>query len=242
MFEQQRRIEYSQLAPDRTVGAPDVLRMLQDIAVAHTTSCGYSLEKLTEMKRAWLLLSTHIRFDRPIIQSSDITITTWTYDFARAFGPRAFSIFDAKSGEKFASAATLWTFVDIDSGRPKEIPEEILLLYGNDPPSDIPYIRRAPNYEAEEHFADFRVLKRDLDSNHHVNNVKYVEYAMEALPDDCAISEIEVYYKRPAYLGEVISLFWQETENGRYQMEIKNQSGEVCTYVQFTTKRKADTL
>lgn len=242
MFSQTRRIEYSQLAPDKTVSIPDMLRFLQDTAVAHTTVCGYPLEKLAELRRAWILLSTHIVFKKPILFPAEVTVKTWTYAFARAFGPRAFILENPETGEKYAEAATFWTYVDSETGRPKEIPADAAAVYGDDGPSEISYIRRAPDFEAKEHFADFRVLKRDLDSNHHVNNAKYVEYALEAIPADMRITEMEIYYRHSAFLGETISLYSERDADGRILANIKNESGEICTYIQFTGEQKADTI
>ncbi|MBQ7032136.1 MAG: hypothetical protein IJN25_00515 [Clostridia bacterium] len=238
MFSQTRRIEYSHLAPDKMVSIPDMLRFMQDTAVAHTTACGYSLEKLSSLKRAWLLLSTHIIFNKPISFPADVKVTTWTYDFARSFGPRAFVISNPGTAEKYAEAATFWAYVDSETGVPKELPKDSAEVYGDDGASSVSYIRRAPCFEAKEHFVDFSVLKRDLDSNHHMNNVKYIEYALEAISDDLQILEIEIYYRHSAFWGEKISLFTEWEDESHIILNIKNKVQETCTYVRFTVRKR----
>jgi len=241
MFNQLRRIEYSQLAPDKTVTIPDMLRFLQDIAVAHTTACGYPLEKLEGLNRAWILLSTHLVLRKPISFPADIQIQTWTFDFSKVSGPRAFVIKDCESGEEYASACSMWTFVDTESGSPKQILDDIISVYGNGPTAPVSYIRRSPSFDSCNHFKDFQILKRDLDSNFHVNNVKYIEYALETVTDNFLVKEVEVFYRHPVYLGETISLFTDKNEDGDILVNIKNQAGETCTYVKFVVEKKADT-
>ncbi len=242
MYEQVRRIEYSNLSPEKSVSVSEILRFLQDIAVAHTTACGYSLQLLSEMKRAWILLSTHIKFKKSIKFPSDIKIKTWTYDFARAFGPRAFVITDYETGEEYASASAMWTFVDTETGRLKEIPKDILECFGTGITPEVEYIRRSANHEAKNHYADYRVLKRDLDSNFHVNNVKYVEYAMEAIEESTLVKEIEIYYRHPTYLGDKLSLYIDKNENDEVIMNFRTESGETCTYVKFIVETKASVI
>ncbi len=232
IFEQNRAIYYSQLAPNKSVSRANIVQFFQDIAVSHTTESGYSLEKLADLNRAWILLSMHVRFSAPIPLYAKIRIKTWTYEFARACGPRAYQIEDTESGKIYASAAAMWTYIDTQTGRPKEIPQEMLSYFGNGDAPDITYLRRAPDFVANNHIADFKILKRDLDSNGHMNNVKYLEYAEEVLPDDAAIKEIEIFYKHPVFLGEKISLY-SERKGENLNLILKNHEGTNCAYIKF---------
>ncbi len=235
MFELKRQISYSQLSPDKTVSPTEYLRIFQDAAVAHTNACGYSLEKLSDLNRAWILLSTHLKLENPLYLDEEIIIKTWTYDFTRVSGPRAFIVESAKSGMVYASAVAMWAFVDTETGRPKEIPKDMLEKFGNGKSLLLPYIRRAPKFDTEIHIGDFNVLKRDLDSNGHMNNVRYVEYAMEAVPLDAEISELEVFYKHSTFYQDKISLHSKQDERTIFN-EFKTKDGETCTYIRFILK------
>ena len=233
IFEETRHVSYSLLSPDKTVSAADILRLCQDSAVSHTAACGYPLDRLIALRRAWLVLSMHVRFIKPITLSRNLCIQTWPFSFSRVSCPRAFRIMDADTKEIYAEATSLWTYVNTETGRPAEIPEDIIEKYGEGEAPALSYIRRAPQYEAVDHVADFRVLKRDLDTNMHMNNVKYLEYAEEAVPEGETVSEIEIYYKHPALYGEVLSLHASRDEEGNTITELKKQDGETCTYVKF---------
>ena len=237
IFEEIRHVSYSHISTNKTVGAADILRFCQDSAVSHTAACGYPLERLISLQRAWLVLSMHVRFVKPIALSKDIRVRTWPFSFSRVLGPRAFCIEDAETKEVYVEATSLWAYTDTESGRPAEIPQEMITEFseGEEPP--LSYIRRVPNYEATEHIADFRVLKRDLDTNIHMNNVKYLEYAEEALPLGTTVSEIEIFYKQQAKYGDILSLYASEDAEGNVLTYLKNQNGEICTYIKFIPEK-----
>ncbi len=237
IFEEIRHVSYSHISANKTVGAAEILRFCQDGAVSHTAVCGYPLERLISLHRAWLVLSMHVRFAKPIALSKNLCVLTWPFSFSRVLGPRAFRIEDADSKEVYVEATSLWAYTDTETGRPSEIPEEMIQGFSEGEVPALSYIRRAPNYEATEHIADFRVLKRDLDTNIHMNNVKYLEYAEEALPPETVVSEIEIFYKHQARYGDVLSLYASKDEEGNILTHLKNQNGEICTYIKFIPEK-----
>lgn len=233
LFEQNREFFYSQLDETKKVSYETILQFFQDIAVSHTNKSGFTLEKLSMLKKAWILLSMHVRFIRPIKLDSKIKIKTWTYDFSRVCGSRAYEILDKNSDEIFALASAMWTYIDIESGRPAEIPSEMISYFGNEAAPDINYLRRAPSFSKDFHVLDFSVLKRDLDSNNHMNNVKYLGYALEALPEKSVVSEAEVFYKYPLYYKDKVSVYAENTTENTVLLTFENQDEKDCAYIKF---------
>ncbi len=70
----------------------------------------------------------------------------------------------------------------------------------------------------------FHVRMHDLDLNHHVNNIYYVEWAIESLPMDivqnCRIARIEVAYRGQAVYGDEILSQAQMTSEGNESIVI----------------------
>ena len=57
-----------------------------------------------------------------------------------------------------------------------------------------------------EHSTTFAVRRSDLDRVGHANNVRFVEWMLEGLPDDAGLREVEVLYRSEAVYGdEVVS-------------------------------------
>lgn len=74
---------------------------------------------------------------------------------------------------------------------------------------------------------DYTVQRRDIDTNHHVNNLYYLDYAYEALPLEVfknnKFSNVEIMYKHQATLGDTLSLFCAHTSNNEYIISIKDK-------------------
>jgi acyl-ACP thioesterase len=71
------------------------------------------------------------------------------------------------------------------------------------------------------------VGRHDIDTNRHVNNIHYLDYALEALPEDVAEAPpqtLEVVYRRQILLGTPIRCLYSKTPDGRHQVEVR--SGE----------------
>lgn len=233
LFEQKREIYYSQLDVNKNVSGESVLQFFQDIAVAHTSKSGYTLEKLSGLEKAWILLSMHVKFTKPITLDSEIKINTWTYDFARVCGPRAYQVVDVHTNEEYALASAMWTYVDTKTGRPCEIPSDMISFFGNGEAPDISYLRRAPSFSSDKLVFDFTVLKRDLDSNGHMNNVKYFSYALEALPENTKVLETEIFYKHSIFGGENIEVYAENITEDTVALTFKNKEGTPCAYIKL---------
>ena len=71
--------------------------------------------------------------------------------------------------------------------------------------------------------------RRDIDTNHHVNNIHYLDYALEALPEEVLAhlpSTLEVSYRRQILLGTPIRCLYSLTGDGRHQVEIQSGEGD----------------
>ena len=82
-------------------------------------------------------------------------------------------------------------------------------------------IRPAAEYEDREAFP---VRKYHIDTNEHVNNCQYVQFAMELLPKDQVIHQVRVGYKKSAVLGDVIYPKYAK-ETDRTVIELCDEKG-----------------
>ncbi len=49
-----------------------------------------------------------------------------------------------------------------------------------------------------ENIYKYTAVRRDIDANHHVNNVNYLEFAYDALPEKINLNfeNLEIFYKK----------------------------------------------
>ena len=75
---------------------------------------------------------------------------------------------------------------------------------------------------------NYTVQRRDIDTNNHVNNLYYLDYAIEALPKDIyektQFSNVEIMYKHEAKLGETLSIYYT-MESNEHIVIIKDEKG-----------------
>ena len=72
--------------------------------------------------------------------------------------------------------------------------------------------------------------KRDIDTNNHVNNLYYLDYALEALPEEVynkfKFPNVEIMYKHEAKLGDTLSIFYSEIEKNSFVITVKDKEGK----------------
>ena len=104
-----------------------------------------------------------------------------------------------------AYASSLWILMDLKTGKPIRIPEEISANYEPEPAIEMNDRRRKIKLP-EEVTVDKPVVVSPffLDSNHHVNNGKYLMVAMGYLPQDLQIRDFYIEYRDQAHLGDLL--------------------------------------
>jgi medium-chain acyl-[acyl-carrier-protein] hydrolase len=193
---------------------------LQETAGNHVRDLGISIESLNSQGLTWILSRFHIRVHRYPLWREHIRIETWPSDVYSFYALRDFNIFDEEN-LLLVSASTLWLILDIKTRHPIRIPDHIVAMRVTDreralhDPFDT--IWRPQQVTMKKRFS---VRLSDLDMNQHVNNVRYVEWAVETVPQEIwqthKLMEIEVSFRAECVYGDmVISQSDQSEEDGQ---------------------------
>ncbi len=127
------KVEVAASAIDANGHANNVefLRWMQDAATSHSDAVG-----CTTATRAagasWVVRSHHIEYLRPAFAGDGIEVRTWVANFRRVLSLRKYEFVRQGDGTVLARGETDWVFVDVLSGRPRSIPQEIQVLFGID--------------------------------------------------------------------------------------------------------------
>ena len=97
---------------------------MQEVATAHSAANGWPMERYLETGAAWVVRSHFIEYLRPAFAGDALEIQTWASSLALREVTRKYRFLRAR--QLLARAETKWVYVDIKSGRPKRIPEELL--------------------------------------------------------------------------------------------------------------------
>ncbi len=182
-----------------------LLNYLQDAAGDHAALLGFSITELLKKNQTWLLSRYHVKVLCYPSYGDKVTVSTWPSATQGVFALRDFELADER-GKVFLAATSSWILLDLGKKQPIRLNESF--------PGRMVLERRAldddfkpfPQLRQPEVELTFPVLRKDLDFNRHVNNAVYVQWALEAVPEDISNSmlpsDVEVSYRAEAFSGE----------------------------------------
>lgn len=101
------------------------LKWMQDVAVAHSTAQGWSMQRYAAEGMGWVVRSHTITYKRPAFLGEVLTTCTWIAGFSPRMSPRKYLFWRAADRCVLAEAETMWVFVDLKTGRPTKVPDEL---------------------------------------------------------------------------------------------------------------------
>ena len=108
---------------------------MQEVATAHSAANGWPMERYLQTGAAWVVRSFFIEYLRPAFAGDQVEIFTWAASLALREVTRKYAF--RRVDQLLARAETKWVYVDIKSGRPKRIPEELLASFEAVPNDDV---------------------------------------------------------------------------------------------------------
>lgn len=233
MYTYEMNAGYSVMDESLCMTVPAILDCFQDAAIFESENGRINVEYLYSRHIAWILSSWQIVIDRRPRLNERIKIATAPYDFTNYVGFRNFSVW-GEDGALIVRAASVWTLIDTEKLCPVRLTQELQEGYEFEPKLEMKYAPRKIALLGEAQVQDqFRVRKFQIDSNKHMNNVEYVRYAMETLPEDAAFRELRVEYKKAALYGDEVTVAVLQAQ-GKHQVVLQDQEGAVYAVVEFT--------
>lgn len=237
MYSYWETVRYSAVDKNGKLRIPDIVNYLQDCCTMQSEKLGVGLLHLQEVKKGWLLKYWQIDFLEEAGLGEELEIGTWAYDARGINGYRNFLIQTA--GKKpLVKANSVWVFVDVESGMPVRITPEDVEIYGHEPKLEMEYTNRKIKLGTDgEKKEAFPIRKYHIDTNGHVNNCWYIQFAMEYLPDSVydgkqRITRLRAEYKKSAVYGDKIYPVVYPEENG-ITISLNDEKEESYAVIQF---------
>lgn len=101
------------------------LKWMQDVAVAHSAAQGWSMERYVAEQSGWVVRSHTITYKRPAFLGESIVAATWIAGFSPRSSPRRYLFWRPADQAVLAEAETMWVFVNLATGRPMKVPDEL---------------------------------------------------------------------------------------------------------------------
>lgn len=221
-----------------------MLALLEETAADHCYSINHSLFDLVKKNVGWVLVSGVFQMDRYPRYKEKITIRTWLSNYSTIKGYRENLIFD-ENQNIIGRAKGLWVFFDIENRKPIPIFNDIKekWSYFNEESLTKNIKKKIDSIDCANHAKQFRVHKFDTDMNKHVNNIRYLQWVIESIPEDIVdnyfLYEIDGRFIAEAQYGDtVLSLTNKDLNENSFVHTIKIEGSDtVCATAKTVWKK-----
>ncbi len=215
--------------PNRSARLTTLANYFQEIAYIHAGRLEVGYTDLANNNAAWILSRMRIRIKKYPVWDDELVVETWPHGIEKIFALRDFRMRD-KQEDVIAEGSTCWLMVDTKSHRPLRISEDFIHVETRtdsvfdtmpgkiDLPGDM-----HPVYSRQVRYSDLDVVG-------HVNNVKFIEWATDALDETLQLSggilDFTINYIAEARPGNEAVIFVSEPLDGKYFLQGKSSDGK----------------
>lgn len=228
VFTYNYKIKYSDVGPDNSLTLRALVETLQEAAIGHSEQAGYGVNNIEKTHVAWLLLDWKVQILSYPHSNSSITIKTWPRSFDKLYSYRDFEVYD-EDYNLIAIASSKWFAIDTENKKIRKLTPEITEAYGDSVTKSVfeePFKEKMTVPQNLKLNFNYTIQRRDIDTNGHVNNINYINFALETLDEDIfnntTFNNLEIVYKKEIKLKEDINCYYTFDDN-KHIITIKNE-------------------
>ncbi len=213
--------------PEQSMPVGEVFDRCIEVATDHANALGVGYDDLKRHGQSWVLSRVAIEMNRYPRVNETYSVETWVDSFNRAFSERYFRIYDS-AGQEIGNARSTWVAIDVEKRTLADISRFDSLkdsLVVSRQCLVKPCGRHRVLVGEDLEFSHHTFAYSDLDSNRHVNTVRYVELLMDRWPlefhDTHRVERIEVSFMKECRYGETAELALRKAEEGASELEFR---------------------
>ncbi|XP_022881952.1 palmitoyl-acyl carrier protein thioesterase, chloroplastic-like [Olea europaea var. sylvestris] len=213
-------IRSNEVGPDKTATIESILNLLQETALNHVWMSGLlgdgfgATHGMMRNNLIWVVSRMQVQVDHYPIWGEVMEIDTWVGSSGKNGMRRDWLLGSKATGVVFARATSTWVMMNQRTRRLSKMPDEVRAEISpwfidkqaikEESPEKIDKLDDNARYVN----SDLKPKRSDLDMNHHVNNVKYVRWMLEAIPDEFLenhqLTNITLEYRRECGSSDVV--------------------------------------
>ncbi|CAI5468488.1 unnamed protein product [Closterium sp. Yama58-4] len=213
----------------KTASIETIANLLQEVGTNHAHSVGFSKDGLATtpgMLRhnlIWATTRIHIEMYKYPTWGDVVEIDTWCQLESNILTRRDWIIRLSNSGDVIGRGTSSWVMMNSKTRRlariPSDVWEEIIVHCPNPslyalPPDAVDKLPKLK--EPADHSKSSLCARRsDLDMNQHVNNVTYIAWMLESLPQDLVdsseLAQISIEYRRECSQNDMVETLASHT-------------------------------
>ena len=232
VFNYDYTVKYFDIGKNNKLTLKSLVAIMQEAAGGHSDTAGYGLNDIPKTHFTWLLLSWKVEmFSHPQVNEV-LHIKTWPRKLEKFYCYRDFEVFDSKEN-LVAIASSKWVAFDLDNKKIMKVDPSIIDAYGGNVDKSVfinPFEEKISVPENLKLNFEYEIQRRDIDTNGHVNNSYYIDFALETLDDEIynqnEFNNLEIFYKKEIKYQEKIHCYYS-FENNQHIITIKSQDDSI---------------
>lgn len=222
-----------------------ILNYLWDIFISQEHYLGETKEEFIKDKCVWIILKYDIDIYKYPKYKEIITVETKVLGSKKFYLYRE-SVIKNYKGEIICKAFYILISIDFYKRSPVKILQNKIELYKIDKELEtIPILDDISKIDKEDYKKSYRIRYSDIDTNGHVNNVRYMEMAIDTLPRDILneyrLYNIKVLFKKESNDKDILHISSEliyDNEDIITIHYIKNNNKKILTKLQYLWKKK----
>lgn len=232
------------------------LQMLNTTSMYHTVSLGLAPDYMEKRGMVWVLYSWKIKLLHGDYYAKKLHFTTFALFHKDIYSHRYFLVKDDE-GMVVGYAVSVWIVIDFEKRKMVKVPEDVQNVYYSQFDSDlteeqafiVEHLSTAPlkkrKVQVYTHEKEIELRFHDIDSNGHVNNTVYMEWAMESLTTEKeenfllqhVVEDLAIVYKKEKMPGGKVFIR-SVLEDLQSYHEIYDEDGCLLTLVELKWKKR----
>ncbi|XP_073318089.1 oleoyl-acyl carrier protein thioesterase 1, chloroplastic-like [Primulina huaijiensis] len=235
---------------NKTATVETIANLLQEIGCNHAQSVGFSTDgfattlSMRQLHLIWVTARMHIEIYKYPAWSDVIEIETWCQSEGRIGTRRDWILKNYASGEVIGRGTSKWLMMNQDTRKLQKVtddvrnevllycPKELRLAFPEKNNASLKKIAKLDEAAAYTTYTRAGLVPRraDLDMNQHVNNVTYIGWVLESMPqetiDSHELQTITLDYKRECQHDDIVdSLTSPESAMTESVLELQGSNG-----------------
>jgi acyl-CoA thioester hydrolase len=105
------------------------VRWMDHAAYAHSCDVGYDMEKFKQLGATFVVRRHEIDYLAEGFEDDRIIVATWPGKMKRFSADRYYQVVRQSDGVTLLRALTVWVFINIETGRPQRMPDEMITAF-----------------------------------------------------------------------------------------------------------------
>lgn len=191
------------------LGLYGALNLMQETAWMHAETLGFGASDMEREGLYWVLTRQKLQMQEWPYFGEKISIETWLRPPEGAFVTREFLLRN-KNDDVIGACSTSWLALQRETRKILPIQQLRSWTEMTRPQTSGVEVMKIPVEGDYEKLAKYRVRNSDLDINQHVNNTKYAQWILDAVPYDLhktlILKSYSVNFLAETHLGEEVQI------------------------------------